>query len=76
MTRPLSLSDHQLDQVRRAASKLLPSHRVKFLEGLAQRLGETSTDAAVAHAIGIQLQLALRRVPRLLNDAAPNTNHS
>ncbi len=67
MTRPLSLTDRQMQQVRAAAKTLLPSQRSEFLQGLARRLGEQPSDTALAEAIAAQL--AINRLPVLLYDA-------
>jgi hypothetical protein len=55
MTKPLSLSDHGLAQVRRAARTLPPAERGGFLEALARRLGEQPSDAAIEQAIAVVL---------------------
>jgi hypothetical protein len=61
MTKPLSLSDRQLNEVQRAARTLLPSQRADFLEGLARRLGTEPSDEALQEAIAAVL--AVNRVP-------------
>ena len=65
MTKPLSLSDQQLAQVRRVARTLLPAQRISFLEALARRLGDQPSDEALEQAIAAVL--AINRVPTFIS---------
>jgi hypothetical protein len=67
--RLLSLTDHQMSLVRRAASALPISERDEFLRGVAHRLGGEPTDDAISAAI--DAQLALNRLPTFLCDSKP-----
>jgi hypothetical protein len=67
-TRPLSLSDYQLAQLRQAAKSLLPSERDEFLRGVAKRLGEMPSDEALQ--LAISEQLARGKLPTFLCDSA------
>ena len=70
MNRPLSLSDHQLAEVKRATHSLPPAKRTHFLEELAKRLGAEPTNQALHEAISLVLQLSLNRIPQFLCDSA------
>jgi hypothetical protein len=67
-TRPLSLSDDQLDMIRLAAETLPPLGRTEFLERVASHLGAEPTDHAVQCAI--DAQLAVGRLPVFLCDSS------
>ena len=66
----ISLTDHQLTELKRAAAMLLPSQRAAFLEGISRRLGDQPSDEALQ--IAIASQLSINRLPVYLCDAAPN----
>ena len=51
----LSLTDHQMSLVRRAAGALRPAARDQFLQAVAKQLGDEPTDHAVTAAIGAAL---------------------
>jgi hypothetical protein len=59
--RPIGLTDQQIMLLQQAAKGILPSARSEFLQGVARRLGDTPSDAA----------LAVNRVPQFLCDQAP-----
>ena len=67
--RPIGLTDAQLMQLQQAAKTLLPSARDEFLRGIARRLGDTPSDAALQ--LAISEQLAVNRIPTFLCDHAP-----
>jgi hypothetical protein len=70
--KPIGLTDQQLAHLKQAAqSLLLPSARDDFLTGVARRLGDAPSDAALQ--LAIDAQLALGKLPTLLCDSAAGT---
>jgi hypothetical protein len=59
-TKRRRLSDHRLTEVQNAAQSLLPSQRERFLEGLARRLRDETSDEA------LRAQLRVNRIPTFL----------
>jgi hypothetical protein len=59
LSRPLALTDEQLDLLHRMAWPLAPADRAAFLELVAERLrGQTELGDGVVHRIAVQCQRA------------------
>ena len=69
--KPIGLTDQQLAHLEQAAQSLLPSARDDFLRGVARRLGDAPSDAALQ--LAIDAQLALGKLPTLPCDSAGAT---
>jgi hypothetical protein len=76
MSKPLSLSDQQMQRVTAAAALLAPSARDNFLRSIANRLCELAspTDADVAAAVNFVLSTRGISTPAYLCDGATLTN--
>jgi hypothetical protein len=68
MIRPPSFTDRQFRRISAAAAKLPRSRRSDFLTGVARRLGNEPSDAAVEAAITVQL--AINRLPAFITGAS------
>lgn len=64
MTRPLALTDFQLELVRSAAASLPPAARDAFLRNVASHLGSEPGDDAVQ--IAVDAALAVNQLPSFL----------
>jgi hypothetical protein len=64
MTRPLALTDSQLEMVRSAAASLPPASRDSFLRHVASHLGSEPGDQAVQ--LAIDAALAVNQLPTFL----------
>jgi hypothetical protein len=66
---PLSLTDHQLRAIKRAATRVPVKARDEFLQAVARQLAGEPSDAAVQAAIDVQLTLG--RTPEFVCDTSP-----